>query len=189
MPHWTDIVTTAPAAEPVCVEEIKTFLRIDHNEDDTMIAAFIKTARIWVENYCGRALITQTRQLKADDFPACAVIDQFRAPLASVTSVVYIDAENVSQTLSSSLYQVDTTSTPPRLGLEPDESWPTTRLNTFNAVIITYVAGSAAADVPVAIKEAIKRIVRGLYEGCSMDDAADSGAIALLADYRTYWPS
>lgn len=189
MSHWTDIVTTAPTAEPVCVTEVKNFLRIDHDEDDTMLAAFIKTARVWVENYCSRALMTQTRQLKADCFPASAVISDFRAPLASVTSIVYTDQNGDSQTLPTANYQVDTTSTPPRVGLNDGYSWPLTKINTFNTVVITYVAGDTPAEsVPTAIKEAIKRIVRGLFEGCSMDDAADAGTVALLSDYRLHWP-
>lgn len=189
MQGWTDILTTAPLQEPVCVDEVKNFLRIDHNDDDTMLAAFITTARKWVEDYCYRALFTQTRTLKRDYFPSCDVINVARAPLASVTSIVYTDSNGDSQTLSTANYQVDTSSTPPRIGLKDGYSWPTTKTNTFNTVTITYVAGWTTVDaIPTAIKEAIKRIVRGLFEGCSMDEAADGGTVALLSDYRVFWP-
>lgn len=188
MSRWTDIVTVEPAGEPVCVDEVKHFARIDHKDDDAMLASFITTARAKVESYCKRAIITQTRALKADCFPGCSIIDEFRAPLASVSSVAYTDPNGAAQTMSSAMYQVDATSTPGRLGLLEGYSWPSTKPGIFNAVVITYVAGQAAASVPVALKEAIKRVVKAMFDGCSVDDAMDSGVLSLLADYRVEWP-
>jgi len=189
MQGWTDILTTAPLQEPVCVAEVKHLIRIDHNDDDMMIAALITTARQWVEEYCYRALFTQTRTLKRDYFPSCDVINVARAPLASVTSIVYTDGNGNSQTLPTANYQVDTSSTPPRIGLNDGYSWPTTQTNKFNAVVITYVAGWTTVEaIPVAIKEAIKRITKALWEGCAVENAADGGSLALLANYRLTWP-
>lgn len=189
MQGWTDILTTAALQEPVCVAEVKHLIRIDHNDDDTMIAALITTARQWVEEYCYRAIFTQTRALKRDCFPGCDVITLARAPLASVTSIVYTDAAGDSQTFAAASYQTDITSTPPRIGLKDGYSWPTTKTNTFNAVTITYVAGWTTIEaIPVAIKEAIKRITKALWEGCAVEDAADGGTLAMLANYRVMWP-
>lgn len=187
MRHWTDIVTTAPAVEPVCVDEVKSFAEIEHSDDDALLASYITAARQWVEEYCSRALVTQTRALRNDCFPSMNFIDEFRAPLATVVSVTYTDTAGVSQVLTSAAYQVDITSTPGRLGLNTGYSWPATKDNTFNAVIIAYTAGQAVADVPAALKQAVLRIVGGMWNGCSAEQAADTGVLALLSDYRVRW--
>ena len=52
-------IRTEPAAEPVTLAELKTFMRIDGSEDDALIESLIVAARELCESYTGRALITQ----------------------------------------------------------------------------------------------------------------------------------
>lgn len=42
----------------VTVAEVKAFLRIDHEEDDTFIKELIEAAQEWAEEYCGHSLET-----------------------------------------------------------------------------------------------------------------------------------
>ena len=80
-------------------------------------------------------------------------------------SVVYIDTDGATQTVSSSVYDVDIDQEPGRLRLAYSESWPSDRRSTPNSVIIRFVAGYGDADaVPETIKAAIKLLVGHLYE-------------------------
>ena len=64
------ILLNAPASEPVSLAEAKLFLRVEHDDDDDLIAALIAAARVQVEAQTRRALITQTWRLVRDVWPA-----------------------------------------------------------------------------------------------------------------------
>jgi phage conserved hypothetical protein, phiE125 gp8 family len=92
-----------------------------------------------------------------------------RPPLQSVTSVKYLDAAGVLQTLDPTKYQLDLDREPARIRPAPGTLWPTTYLGYFGMALapvqITYVAGyGAAAAVPDTIKAALKMHVAQLYE-------------------------
>ena len=59
-------VSTVPVIEPVTVDEIKLFGRIDGEEEDILIEGFIRAAREACETYLGRALISQTITMTMD---------------------------------------------------------------------------------------------------------------------------
>lgn len=52
-------VLTAPTVEPVDVPTARKHLRVDHFDDDDLIAMQITAARSWAEMYLGRALAQQ----------------------------------------------------------------------------------------------------------------------------------
>ena len=53
------LLLTAPAVEPVTLDEAKAFLRVETGDGDDVIAALAAGARIHVEAQTRRALITQ----------------------------------------------------------------------------------------------------------------------------------
>ena len=81
-------LVTEPAVEPVSTAEAKLHLRVDIDEDNTLIDAFVQTAREHVEDVTARAMITQTWEWYADAFPAGDRIELLLPPLQSVTSIV-----------------------------------------------------------------------------------------------------
>ncbi len=60
--------TTAPALEPLTLAQMKNHLRAweDITTDDASIQAIFKSAREWVEDYTGRALVEQTWKMTVD---------------------------------------------------------------------------------------------------------------------------
>ena len=46
-----------PIAEPVSLEEAKTQLRVEFNEDDALISGYITAARQWAEGFLNTALV------------------------------------------------------------------------------------------------------------------------------------
>lgn len=140
---------TGPATEPVSRAEAKRWLRIDDDvtDHDDEIDQLVSEARARAERVTGRALVTQTWKLRLDRFPCYdGAVFVNLPPLASVSSITYVDTDGATQTLSAALYQVDAYSQPGRIAPAYDESWPDTR-EQLNAVTITFVAGVAAASV------------------------------------------
>jgi len=133
---------------------------------DPEINLLIKAARKHVEQYLGRALITQSWKMKLPYFRDWAIELPY-SPVQSITSIKYYDTENVQQTLNSSLYQLDSDSEPARIQPAQGESWPSAIAysDTFSPVEIIYVAGyGSASDVPEGIKYATMIMLAHLYE-------------------------
>lgn len=175
-------LVTPPAAEPVSRTEAKTHCRVDSDitADDTLIDALIVAARQHVEEFTGRALITQTWDFKLETWPGYGEIVLPVAPLVSVTSVSYrLEGGSVS-TLSSSAYIVDTDSDPGRLLLAAGESWPSDALDPGPSVAVRFVAGYGAdgTAVPQTIRQAMLLLIAHHYE--NREAVIDTGRRTLL---------
>ena len=162
----THMLITAPAGEPVTVEEARAHCRIDGNQDDELLYMLTRTAREYAEAYTGRSFVSTTWELRVDQFPLYFQLP--KAPLASVTSITYIDVQGATQTLSAGLYQVVADAgpfaQPGKIFQAYNATWPSSRGH-IDDVRIRYVAGyGAATDVPMAIKAAIKLMIAHLYE-------------------------
>lgn len=156
-------VITAPVVEPVTVEALRAHARIATTEDDPQIAAMLLIARKRAEDYLGRSLITQTREVYMDTFPMAIALPY--GPVASVTSVKYYDTNNVEQTLSSTNYILDAKAETALIFEAVGYTWPAT-YDRPNAVTVRYVAGYGAAPstVPEAIRQWILMHAAALYE-------------------------
>lgn len=160
-------LVTAPTPEPVTTDDAKLHLRVDSNDENSLIDTLIVTARQWVETFTHRALMTQTWDEKFDCFPD-GVIELSMAPVASVTSITYVDTAGTSQTWSSSDYQTDLPSGPKaqRARIQPAYglSYPLTRAQ-MNAVTVRYIAGYGATVqlIPETFITAIKMLVEHWY--------------------------
>lgn len=162
---------TDATAEPVLLETLKQFCRYEDQEDNTLLAEMGKAARKYCEAALGRSFLTQTWRLKLDSFDDPdyyrEMDDSIRLPyppLASVTSIVYLDSDGTSTTWASSEYVVDTDSEPGRVYPAWNESWPTTQVIP-NAITFTYVAGAtSAAAVPEQAKLAIMYLAKHFFD-------------------------
>lgn len=199
------LTTTAqPAAPALLIADLRAHCRTASSED-SYLELCIAAATQWVEAWLRRALIRRTYVYKVDGFPGQAwwsdppcwycggeILLPY-APLASVTSVTYLDGNGDSQTLSSSTaYEVDTGSTPGRVRLRYGQAWPQTLCHPLS-VTITYVAGYGLsdADVPEAIKAGLRLLAAHLYENREATSPLDVktvpyGVEALLSSWRDF---
>jgi uncharacterized phiE125 gp8 family phage protein len=157
---------TPPATEPISLADAKTHLRVEHDADDTYITALIAAARQNAESHLWRTLITTTYDLQLQAWPADDVINLPRAPLQSVTSVIYTDTAGNSSTLDASTYHVSTAGAPGRITLAHGASWPSDDLRTADAIVVRFVAGygDSSTDVPQPIVQAMLLQIGDLYE-------------------------
>lgn len=162
------ILVTPPTARPVSLPEVKAHLRVDANDEDVRILEYIGSAVSELDGadgWLGRALITQTWDLKLDEFGDEIVVPL--PPLQTVDEITYIDGEGASQTLNSSLYRVVGVgqSSPATIVPASGASWPTPR-SQQEAVTVRFTAGygNTAGAVPAAIRHAITEMVADMFE-------------------------
>lgn len=84
---------TPPAITPVSLAEVKAHLRVDHDDDDAVIGGLLAAAVEYLDGWTGilgRCLVEQTWRQDFDR--ACQVLPIPLAPVISITSVTYPDA-------------------------------------------------------------------------------------------------
>jgi uncharacterized phiE125 gp8 family phage protein len=192
------VLTTPPTQEPITVDDVLDFSRVDADTDTALVDTLITVARQHIEGaHLNRSLLTQTWDWYLDDFPCVTDRNPWgsfivpRPPLQSVSYIKYTDTDGALQTLSSSLYTVDTSSEPGRITVAYGESWPSVRCIP-NAVNVRFIAGwSDVNAIPEPIKQAIRVRTTQLYEhreeiliGASVADLPT--VELLLAEYRMY---
>lgn len=163
--HFSLSQTTAPATEPLGLQEAKDHLRVDSTDDDALIDTLVLSARQWIETQTRRALITQIWDLKLDKFPWEIRVPL--PPLQSVGQITYIDTAGGSPiVLATTEYQVDANSLQARIRPAAGvTTWPATDLETLGAVTVSFTTGyGAAGDIPEPIKQAMKLLLGHLYE-------------------------
>ena len=166
-PHRWSLSKTEPAQEPIGLEEMKDWARIDDADSDATLSGNIIAARRWVETLTHRALITQTFIYKISRFPGpiTTVIELPGGNTQTLTSIAYLDADGDSQTWASANYIADLVSQPGLVGLAYNIDWPSIREWDL-PITITYSAGYGddPGDVPEELRTAIKIIAAELYE-------------------------
>lgn len=173
-------LTTAPVDYPIDIDGVHQHSKIDVRAEDDVIERLIRTATRIAERELRRRLFTQTWAHTWDAFPPSGVrlVVPF-PPVASISSIAYIDANGDSQTWASSNYKTFLPSGPnAQAGLvEPvyGEVYPDTR-EEMNAVTLTAVHGwDDVDDIPDDIKSGLYLLVSHLY---SNRDAVLTGTIA-----------
>lgn len=151
-----------PESEPVSLAEAKLHLRVDGDEDDSLIESLIASARQTAEMLTGRQLVTARWKYVLDQFP-CTMLWLPKSPLQSVISIEYLDQAGFWQTLADTEYIVDAACEPARIAPSFGKQWPLS-LSQIGAVAVTFDAGyGAAIQVPEGIKGWIKLRVGSLY--------------------------
>jgi len=159
-------VSTAPAAEPVTLAEMKIHLRVTDVDEDGYITELIQEARQFVENSTGRAIYDRSYTLNLHRGPAAMGLTEVilpRPPLDSITSVNYIDVDGNSQAWTD--YQVSTSDEWGRLKPDYNTSWPSVR-EQYDCFTVVYVAGygTATSDFPLPLVRCMKLITGNWFE-------------------------
>lgn len=160
------MVTIEPTTEPVTIVEARMALNLaaDDTTHDVKINQKIISAREQFERDTGTYFIKRTMTLT---LPSLYALQFPHGPINSITSITYYDSVNVSQTLSSSVYQLDAARNVLRLGYSQD--WPT-MTDRWDAATITYVLGSHddSTTVPGYAKSAMLLLICNEIEAPDM---------------------
>ena len=175
-------VKTEPSQEPVTLQEVKEYLRVDDSTDERILRPFLESARRFCEEYTGRALMTQTLQLYLDSFEdnedplwegmrTGAYLNHYknyivlpRSPVASVTHVKTFSDANNETTFAATNYHLDLIREPSRIVLKKGITFPTD-LRVVNAIEVQYVVGyTSQYNIPEPLKLGILQHIAYLYE-------------------------
>lgn len=183
-------VRTVAPSEPVITTAVaKSFLRVDHSDDDATIDALVQAATDHLDGWSGtlgRCLVTQTWRQDFYDWPASGC---FRLPfpnVQSVTSVAYYDAEDAPQVVSASLYELLEDEQGSFVRFLDDFTSPTVYDDRSDAVSVTFVAGyGAASSVPAPLVTAIKMLVAYWYQHREAAGTAELHAVPFAVEALT----
>ena len=169
-------VTSEPAAEPVSATELKLQTHVDHTAEDALLASYIKTARMMVEQWTSRALITQTRKALFDSL--VSEYDLPGAPVQSITSLKVYDVDGVATTVASSNYLLDAIEG--ELVVKSSGTLPSVSLQEVDPVEVVYVCGYGAtsASVPEPLRQAIMMLAAHFYEHREAVTLGNTAAVA-----------
>lgn len=151
------VVVVTPPTPSLDLETVKGHLRVDHDDDDVLIEAYIAAACSHIDGprgVLGKSVWEQTLELRQNVF--CGPIRLPYGPVSDVVSVKYVDTAGIEQTLSDTAYVLSGDS----IVLAYDQSWPSHR-GDAEGVRIQYVAGYD--PVPTAIEQALLLLVGHWY--------------------------
>ena len=181
------ILLTAPALEPVALDEARAYLRVEHHDDDETIAALIAGARIHVEATTRRALVSQSWRLTRDVWPEDGRIAVRPGPLQALTAARVYDFDNNAQDVDLQAFVPDLGGS--ALTFAPWALPAPGRVALGIELDVTVGYGDAAIDVPEPLRQAIRLLTAHWYENRGLV-AGGGGAVlpetvaALLSPYR-----
>lgn len=158
------ILVAAPGVTPVSLLEAKAHLRVDFNDEDTLISLCIDKAVAAIDGPfgIGRCMVTQSWLLSLDCFPEYEICIPL-GPVASITSIKYLDSAGVEQTLAPSSYWPSLKCEPATVSPAYGATWPIHRAMP-GSVKIEFVAGTAAASVPADLRAAVLLLIGHYYD-------------------------
>jgi len=189
-------VVIGPALEPISLAEGKAHLRMTSSDEDGLIAGYIFAAREYVESQTHLKLITQTLDYTIDDdWPYVCARGYERTriefpvkPVASITSITYVDSGGATQTLASNQYVFRNDG--PVHFVEPvyGVTWPVVRCQTA-AITVRMVVGGTLSDVPNPLMQAMRMLLAHANEnreavGNNILTDVPLGVEAYLSPYR-----
>ena len=197
---------TAPSVEPVTAADLAAWLGA--SASDPLLPSLSASARDMVESYLGAGIIDQTWQqfydlncaaegwwdgIKEGPTTEIVKLPRFFAfqkwPVKSVAVTFYDEADAASIAAPASYY-LDPYARPTAVVLRDGYDWPSVVYRVSNAAMIEAVVGygAAAANVPEAIKNAIKSAAAYMFEhrgACDVNEVIrNSGAADFLRPYK-----
>ena len=145
---------SAPAAEPLTLAEVKAWLRIEHDDEDDLLATLIAAAREQAECRTGRSLITQSWEVTYADV-APQEIPLPHGPVQSISWLKTVAASGDETDIASDAYAIaaDGRQLLCEIGLAA------------HRILVRYVAGfgDAAEDVPADLRQAMLQHIALMY--------------------------
>lgn len=155
---------SAPAVEPVNLDEVKSFLRITHNQEDSVLNGYIKAARMFCENYTGKSFINRSLLARYERLENPERIVLPRGPIVSVENVKTYGTDETVTDLSDDAYALDVVAGSLKIA---SSSSLICQKGGHKILDVTYTAGygETADDVPEPIRQAILMKATQMYEG------------------------
>jgi len=173
-------LVTPPAVEPLTLEEVENYLKVDDTIDDlekNYISSLITLAREYCEGRQKRAYITQTWEMALQEFPCrhtdalndyeeTDIIEIPKGNLQSINSFVYKDLYGNAKTLDENVdYIVSKRGIVGKVCPPYACIFPTVPLWPLDPIIINFTCGYGddGTKVPFKVKQAMKLLISHWY--------------------------
>lgn len=158
----------------ITLELARSHLRVDHQDENDLIARYLAASVAWVENHTSKLL---TRREVTQDYECFgSYMELFYGPNPEAVTIEYTAADAAPQTIADAKLVRDR--------LFPASTWPTISTNT--PISVTYTAGYET--VPADLDAAVLVHLRAQYDEFrtgSDDPAAMHAVEALCRPYRS----
>lgn len=178
-----------PATAIVSQSEMEGQVKQPSGTDTTLLALLVNAAAEAMEGYLRRSLIERSLTMWWDAHELSAELTLWRPPVSAVASVTGYLQDDSTSAVSSSNYVV-TDDGRIRLKTYTGAVWPTV-MRPVDSLKVVYTAGygSAASDVPDAIRQGVAMLAARLYEERvpereDLGGGADGTAIIIPRDIR-----
>lgn len=182
-------VLKEPCEEIVTLEDVKSFLRITHSEDDGILTSLIKAARKTIEQFTNKVLLPQEQEwsISGDNINfsfhdglnnSTIILDLPVSPVSEVTSVFVRNGD--IETAIKSYHLVDACNKQ-KLIIDSNLIYQTSFLR------ISYIAGfKSIENIPDPLKVATIMVVGGLYRenDVSFSEGLSKSVKYLIRPYR-----
>jgi len=146
---------TAPASEPLSLEEAKLHLRVENDDDDTLIGLLITAAREAVEKFLGRMIPERRFEIVLDRYPEMPYRFPI-LPVKAVESVTCFLEDGTEARLADGTFRLSAD------GSLLVDSWPDGTPRNYDALTVTVTAGTD--PVPAGWKQAMLLLIGHWYE-------------------------
>lgn len=156
------VVVTPPTDPLIELATAKTYLRVEHDDHDTLIEDHIEACALWLDGPTGVLGIAVRTQTLRTDLCVSSDLDGHElpcGPVQSIDGVTYRNGSNAVVTVGEGGYEVIEATN--RVLFIPGEAWPG---EVWTPVSVTYVAGYGPDDLPANIRSAALMHLRILYD-------------------------
>jgi uncharacterized phiE125 gp8 family phage protein len=182
------ILLNPPGSEPLSVADAKSYLRVEHDDDDAIIAALIASARHHVEALTRNGLLTQTWRLVRDRWPESGRIKPKLGPLRSLVAARIYNESGVATSLDLDRFVIDEVA---GVIAAPGWSLPLPGRAVRGVELDVEIGyGNTPADVPQVLLQAIRMLVAHWYDNRGLVSIGQSVAMmppsvnAMIASHR-----
>ncbi len=150
--------------EPLTLEEVKSYLRVEGDEDNADLVERIVAAREIAEDVNGHIYGVKGFELSLDAFPDGPL--QLKAPLVSVESVSYKDSAGQDHSLTAGIdFIVDTKKEPGIILPTYGKTWPSFTPWPSSSVTVQFTAGYTTDECPESIQQGMLLLISAWNEG------------------------
>ncbi|NVN87012.1 MAG: phage head-tail connector protein [Rhodopseudomonas sp.] len=182
------MLLAGPSAEPWTIAELKSYLRVEHDDDDAVIAALLAAARNQIEALTRRALLLQSWRLVRDAWPADGRIRCRIGPLRTLSAARVFDAAGNPHAIAVDGFVVDAAD---NAIAAPCWSLPQPGRSVAGIELDLELGyGALPTEVPALLRHAVRALVAHGYENRGLAAIGSSVAMlpgsvaAMIASYR-----
>lgn len=150
------VQTVAPTAEPLSLDDAKTFMHILETDENDLITSMIVSAREYAENYTNRQFELATYELITNCLYQGMTIP--KSPVTEISKIEYMDSDGIYQILSTDDYYSYVEHGATKIEFISIPSYKDDK----RAIKITFIAGYDT--VPSSIVSYLKVLVSTMYE-------------------------